>query len=376
MVANFLSVKETACAKKYKGVKFDSLSAFYHVPQNLELPYEHNHITILFNAIQPGRPQGVRYQYMLEEYDDDWSPVTKNSTAVFGHMHEGSYTFKVKAQSPDGVWSEPIEYTFRVMPPWYRTWWMYATYIILFLVGMRIFNKWRERSLRADKEKLEKTVAERTREIAEEKKKSDDLLLNILPEEVADELKERGATTAQQYDHVTVLFTDFVNFTTAGEHLGSQALVEELHNCFKAFDEIIDKYGIEKIKTIGDAYLAVCGLPTADDSHAEKIVQAAQEIRAFMLQRREQLGDKTFEVRIGIHSGSVVAGIVGVKKFAYDIWGDTVNTAARMEQNSIAGHINISQTTYVMVKDKFTCTYRGELEAKNKGKLKMYFVQA
>lgn len=211
--------------------------------------------------------------------------------------------------------------------------------------------------------------------LAKEKEKSESLLHNILPEEVAAELKIRGATTAHQFDNVTVLFTDFVNFTIAGERLGSQALVEELHNCFKAFDEIMEKYGIEKIKTIGDAYLAVCGLPTADEHHAEKVVQAAKEILEFTYQRRAQLGDKTFDIRIGIHSGEVVAGIVGVKKFAYDIWGDTVNTAARMEQNSEAGKINISQTTYELVQDKFNCIYRGELEAKNKGKLKMYFVE-
>lgn len=208
-----------------------------------------------------------------------------------------------------------------------------------------------------------------------EKEKSEELLYNILPEEVAYELKERGATTAQQFDHVTVLFTDFVNFTQAGEQMGSQALVEELHNCFEAFDGIMDKYGIEKIKTIGDAYLAVCGLPTTDERHAEKVVQAAQDIRGFMVDRYTQLGDKTFEVRIGVHSGEVVAGIVGVKKFAYDIWGDTVNTAARMESKSEAGKINISQSTYELVQDKFTCTYRGEIEAKGKGKLKMYFVE-
>lgn len=208
-----------------------------------------------------------------------------------------------------------------------------------------------------------------------EKEKSETLLNNILPEEIASELKQRGATTAQQYDNVTVLFTDFVNFTTSGERMGSQALVEELHNCFKAFDELLDKYNIEKIKTIGDAYLAVCGLPTADGRHAEKVVKAAQEIRTFMQQRREQLGDKTFEIRIGIHSGSVVAGIVGVKKFAYDIWGDTVNTAARMEQNSKPGKINISESTHKLVQDKFNCTFRGEIEAKGKGMLKMYFVE-
>jgi adenylate cyclase len=207
------------------------------------------------------------------------------------------------------------------------------------------------------------------------RKQSDELLLNILPEEVAAELKTTGGTTAKHYDNVTVLFTDFVDFTKASEKMTAQNLIDELHTCFKAFDAITSKYGIEKIKTIGDAYLAVCGLPTADGLHAEKVVSAAQDIKSFMLQRREQLGDKTFEVRIGIHSGEVVAGIVGVKKFAYDIWGDTVNTAARMEQKSEAGKINISQTTYELVKDRFACTYRGEIEAKNKGMMKMYFVE-
>lgn len=233
----------------------------------------------------------------------------------------------------------------------------------------------KKRILENQKAELEKEVAERTCEIIEEKKKSDDLLHNILPQEVASELKERGATTAHHFDHVTVLFTDFVDFTIAGERMGSEALVEELHSCFKVFDEIMSKYGIEKIKTIGDAYMAVCGLPKADGHHAEKVVAAAAEIRSFVEQRRAQLGDRTFDIRIGIHSGEVVAGIVGVKKFAYDIWGDTVNTAARMEQNSEPGKINISQTTYDLVKHKYTCTYRGELDAKNKGKLKMYFVE-
>lgn len=217
----------------------------------------------------------------------------------------------------------------------------------------------------------------RTNQLLEkEKQKSDDLLLNILPSEVADELKDRGATTARYFDSVTILFTDFVDFTSAGERMTSQQLVEELHTCFKAFDEIIDKYHIEKIKTIGDAYLAVCGLPMADTHHAENVVNAAKDIVAFMKARRQQLGDKTFEIRIGINSGNVVAGIVGVKKFAYDIWGDTVNTAARMEQNSQPGKINISENTWQLVKDKFYCIYRGELEAKHKGKLKMYFVES
>jgi len=218
-------------------------------------------------------------------------------------------------------------------------------------------------------------VFRNNKKLAAEKQKSEDLLHNILPEEVSDELKQRGATTAKEFDAVTVLFTDFVNFTTAGERMSPKELVEELHFCFKTFDQIIDKYAIEKIKTVGDAYLAVSGLPNAHPQHAQNIVKAAKEIRDFMLERRAVLGDKTFEIRIGIHSGPVVAGIVGVKKFAYDIWGDTVNTAARMEQSGEAGKINISETTHELVKDDFECVYRGEIDAKGKGKMKMYFVK-
>lgn len=212
-------------------------------------------------------------------------------------------------------------------------------------------------------------------ELKRERDRSEALLLNILPSEVAEELKEKGEAEAKLFDEVTVLFTDFKSFTTVSEKLTPQELVGELNECFKAFDEIIGKYNIEKIKTVGDAYLAAAGLPSPNQSHADDMIKAALEIRDFMVSRRKELGNRTFEMRVGIHSGSVVAGIVGVKKFAYDIWGDTVNTAARMEQNGVPGKVNISHTTYELVKDKFKCEYRGEIDAKNKGKLKMYFVE-
>jgi class 3 adenylate cyclase/Tfp pilus assembly protein PilF len=221
----------------------------------------------------------------------------------------------------------------------------------------------------------EREKAERARNRAEkEREKSDELLLNILPAEVAEELKTSGSSAARQFDNVTVLFTDFVNFTKTAERMSPQALIDELHTCFKAFDEITSRYNIEKIKTIGDAYLAVAGLPVADVAHAEHVVKAAIEINSFMTNRYKEVGDRTFRIHMGIHSGNVVAGIVGVKKFAYDIWGDTVNIAARMEENCEAGKINLSETTYEMVKDKFTCHYRGEIEAKNKGVMKMYYI--
>ncbi len=213
-------------------------------------------------------------------------------------------------------------------------------------------------------------------QLAIEKNKSEDLLLNILPAKVAEEIKQTGEARAQHFNQVTVLFTDFVDFTQAAEKLTPQQLVDELHVCFKEFDNIVSKYGIEKIKTVGDAYLAVCGLPEPDALHASKVVNAAIEICDFMKARKVQLGADIFEVRVGVHSGSVVAGIVGVKKIAYDIWGDTVNVASRMESGGEPGRINISGTTYQEIANdpQFKFEFRGKIPAKHKGEVEMYFV--
>lgn len=215
--------------------------------------------------------------------------------------------------------------------------------------------------------------------ISKARKRSDELLLNILPSEVADELKEKGRTEAKHFDEVTVMFTDFKGFTQISEKLSPTELVAELDLYFKAFDNIIGKYNIEKIKTIGDAYMCAGGLPVTNKTNANDMINAALEIQQFMVEHNSQRKNEkreVFEIRIGIHSGPVVAGIVGVKKFAYDIWGDTVNIASRMEQNSEAGKINISGYTYELVKDKFNCIYRGKIDAKNKGEIDMYFVDS
>lgn len=213
--------------------------------------------------------------------------------------------------------------------------------------------------------------------IAMEKKRSDDLLLNILPEETAEELKSKGSADAKQYDEVTVMFTDFKGFTTISERLTPAQLVEEIDTCFKAFDTIISRHHIEKIKTIGDSYMCAGGLPVSNSTHAKDVLLAALEINDYMqqhLEERRKDGKELFEIRIGIHTGPVVAGIVGIKKFAYDIWGDTVNIASRMESSGEAGKVNISGNTYVHVKEDFNCTYRGKVQAKNKGEIDMYFV--
>lgn len=220
-------------------------------------------------------------------------------------------------------------------------------------------------------------LSNKNRMIEEERRRSEELLLNILPLELANELKASGTAQARNYEQVTVLFTDFKDFTKISERLSPKQLVDEIDYCFRAFDDIVGKYNIEKIKTIGDAYLCAGGIPIASTHDPLKVVRAALEIQHFMEKikiDRSGTDKPYFEIRIGIHTGPLVAGVVGSKKFAYDIWGDTVNTAARMEQNSEPGKVNISEATFQLVKSHFTCTHRGKLYAKNKGEIDMYFV--
>ena len=227
-----------------------------------------------------------------------------------------------------------------------------------------------------DLAKAQKQVFERTKDLVEEKKKSDELLLNILPSETAEELKATGTAKAKNYQQVTVLFADFKGFTKISERLSPDKLVAELNYFFTAFDTIIQKYNIEKIKTIGDAYMCAGGLPVPNQTHPQDVVKAAIEMRNFTNNYKGSngLGEINYEIRIGIHTGPVVAGIVGLKKFAYDIWGDTVNIASRMETCSEPGKINISGATFNLIKDQFDCTYRGKINAKNKGEIDMYFI--
>lgn len=223
-------------------------------------------------------------------------------------------------------------------------------------------------------------VFKQRNKIAKEKKLSEELLHNILPEEVAAELKETGEAEAKLINDTTVLFTDFKGFTSISEKLSPKELVADIHSCFSEFDKIMEKYSIEKIKTIGDAYMAAGGLPEKSNSTVKDVIMAAFEIVDFIeknKQRSIEMDKEFFEIRVGIHTGPVVAGIVGVKKFQYDIWGDTVNTASRMESNGEIGKVNISQYTYDLIKEdpRFTFHHRGKITAKGKGEVDMYFVE-
>jgi class 3 adenylate cyclase len=225
---------------------------------------------------------------------------------------------------------------------------------------------------------LERKVEERTAEVQHQKHEIEKLLHNILPEEIADELRAYGKVAPKYYEMVTVMFTDFKGFTQIAEVLSPEQIIHELNHCFLKFDEIIEKYHLEKIKTIGDAYMCAGGIPTPTQTNPMDVVAAAVEIRQFMQQwktSKEQQGQQAWEIRIGIHTGALIAGVIGSKKFVYDVWGDTVNTASRMESSGEPSKINISGQTYELVKHIFQCTYRGKVQAKNKGEIDMFFVE-
>jgi adenylate cyclase len=212
--------------------------------------------------------------------------------------------------------------------------------------------------------------------IEEERHKSDRLLINILPEEIAQELKAEGHANPRYYDSVTVLFTDFVDFTQLSTQLTPEQLINELDECFLAFDEISERYGLEKIKTIGDAYMCAGGLPVPNNTHPIDAVEAALSMQRWLEYRNRQNPNAVFrEMRIGVHTGRVVAGVIGKNKFAYDIWGDAVNLASRLETLGEPGRVNISGATFEVVKQKFDCEYRGKKKVHNKGLVDMYFIR-
>jgi class 3 adenylate cyclase len=230
---------------------------------------------------------------------------------------------------------------------------------------------------------LEERVAGRTRELAEagealrqEKEQSEALLRNVLPDKIARRLKEHpGEVIVEDYAQVSVLFTDFKGFTQLAESATPERLIFELNEVFGRFDELAARHGMEKIKTIGDAYFAVGGLPERNGTHPCDAVALGLDIRDYIAERRARPGALPLQVRIGIHSGPVIAGIIGRSKFAYDLWGDTVNIASRMESSGEPGRVNVSEATYNLVKARFACTSRGALPVKGKGEVAMYFVE-
>jgi class 3 adenylate cyclase len=308
-------------------------------------------------------PLELRYKYLR------WKPYSKN------HFE----TLLLSSVDFVGVVLVLIGYTAKIQHwPGHQ----FLTYLgaVILLLGLLLWNQRFKREV-IQRKKAHDKIEEQYKIISEEREKSESLLHNILPREVAAELKAKGKSEAKDFDEVTVLFSDFQQFTQTAESLSAKELVKEINTCFKAFDEIMQKYGIEKIKTIGDAYMAAGGLHSPRTSEAHDVVLAGLEMQAYMEKRKlehEKKGRPAFSMRVGIHTGSVVAGIVGVKKFQYDIWGDTVNTASRMESHGVVGKVNLSSTTYEMIKEQqdFAFEKRETIEVKGKGEMEMWLVSS
>lgn len=345
------------------------------------LDHTENSLRFEFGAASYENETANMYQVYLENFDEGWSNWTLENKKDYTNIPGGEYTFRVRAKNIYGRISKESFYSLEILNPWYKTFWAYSLYILGFIFTIYSAVRLRSEKLKRDNVALEKLIAERTAEVERqkeqlksEKEKSDELLYNILPEEIAEELKVSGTTISKRFEEVSILFTDFKGFTNTMASMPAQKITSELNDIFRNFDDIVLKHNLEKIKTIGDAYMIAGGLPKENSEHAIKCILTGKEMLAYLQKRNDSSAIK-WQMRVGIHSGSVIAGVVGKHKFTYDIWGDTVNIASRMESSGEPGRINISAYTYDLVKDHFECEYRGKIDAKGKGDIDMYFVK-
>ncbi|MBN2632353.1 MAG: hypothetical protein JXR66_02280 [Bacteroidales bacterium] len=316
------------------------------------------------------------YQFYLDGYDGGWSVWHELGYKEYTNLPPGRYYFYVRYFMGRAT-GEVMIFHFRVLPLWYFS--PVAIILYITMASLILWFLFASQNLRFARTQhmLEQIINKRTEDLIAEKEKSDTLLANVLPKNTASEIMEKGKATKIKYNFVTVLFSDIQGFTKIAEETNPEVLIDELDKFFFYFDSVVERFGIEKIKTIGDAYMCAGGIPEKNRTNPVEVILAALEMQKYMIKLKESTdieGMKYWDIRIGIHTGTVVAGVVGQKKLSYDIWGDTVNTASRMESSGEAGKINISGTTYEFVKDFFICEHRGRMPVKYKGELDMYFV--
>jgi ligand-binding sensor domain-containing protein/class 3 adenylate cyclase len=370
--------------------QYGILTQHISATKEITLSHKQNNITIRFSALHFSNPENIQYKFIMEGNDEAFSYLNGVHEAHYTNLSPGTYTFKVYGRNSDGVWSEkPATLVIHITPPFWATWWFRTIAVVLLLLLGFGFNQARIWRIKRSRLHLAKEVRERTREvilqkeqieeqkalIETEKNKVEKLLLNILPEETAEELKSKGKASARSYRQVTIMFTDFVGFTKIAETMRPADLVTKLDSYFIAFDDIVAKYNIEKIKTIGDAYMCAAGVPIRSKSNPIDTTLAALHIQRYMKEQHENEPGQHWELRIGINTGEIIAGVVGTKRFAYDIWGNAVNVAQRMEMSSEAFKVNVSGATFQEIEPYFEFTYRGKVAAKNKGEVDMYYVE-
>ena len=342
----------------------------------LELSHKDRFFTFDYALADFTDPRANLYRHRMEGLEEEWSVPVAEPRTQYSNLQPGNYVFRVQA-SPGGEYWNATE--LRVPVRVEQAFWKKRRFIVGMAVLLTLLvyavQQFRLRQIRHNERQLEAEVQQRTRDLAAAKEQSDRLLLNILPESVAEELKTHGKASARRHERVSVLFCDFVGFSAIANQLSPEALVDTIDAYFRGFDAIVTRHQLTKIKTIGDAYMCASGMFRDDDRTAHRLVEAALEMQQFVAEKSREFGERAFTLRVGIHTGPVVAGVVGTQKFAYDIWGDTVNLAARMEQNGAAGRVNVSQTTYELVRNEFQGIKRGKIAVKNLGAVEMWFVQ-
>ncbi len=354
----------------YNGANNDFLNDTSYV----EFKYKYNDFHFDFAAPNFISGSGLQYKYFLEGFDKEWSEWQTTTSINYTNLSEGVYTFRVKAKDLYNNMSQEAKFHFHINPPIYRTWYAFVIYFIFVALFVIMLVRWREYLFAQEKLKLEKTIAEKTEEIVIQKERAEQLVANILPPDTARELQNKGKASRKMYKMVTVLFSDVQGFTKIVEHMNPEKLLDELDKFFYNFDNVIESLNIEKIKTIGDAYMCAGGIPKKNKTNPIDVVMAGIIMQQHM-KKLQQESENEWDIRIGIHTGPVIAGVVGSKKLSYDIWGDTVNVASRMESSGEIGEINISETTYELVKNFFVCEPRGKIPVKYKGDINMYFVR-
>lgn len=341
--------------------------------EQMVLSYQSNDIEIHLAGMDYQSVPEPLFRYRLHPDQKTWGSWNSNRKIILRDLKQGKYRFMAQSKDLFGRISDPVELSFIIKPPFYRTGYAYVIYVLLLLIGLFLFRKWRLLSYQRAESRISLGMQNKLDDLALEKEKSDKLMADLLPEKTAEQLKSRGRSKWDKYERATVLFSDIQGFTRIAEEMNPELLIDELDKFFFHFDSVVDKYNIEKIKTIGDAYMAAGGIPEKNSTNPVEVVLAALEMQAYMQQLKSTRAE-IWDLRIGIHTGPVIAGVIGHKKVSYDIWGDTVNTASRMESSGIPGKVNISGITYEMVKDYFMCEYRGKLPVKYKGNIDMYFV--
>jgi len=345
------------------------------IPSSINLKYG-GLLKISINTINSFDWSDLTYSVRLDGLNNSWSKWSTDRTYSYNDLRPRKYTFKAKVRDLSGLESPELLFSINLTPDFFQTNVAFVLLLILAILAVYSIYKWRDYNHALERFKLESIINKRTDELVREKEKTDNLLARVLPPDTAAELKETGKVSTQKFNVVTVLFSDIQGFTKITDDLNPENLIDQLDKFFLYFDSVVEKYKIEKIKTIGDAYMCAGGIPQKNRTNPIEVVLAALEMMHFMkvINQEHNPGQDLWDLRIGIDTGPVIAGVVGRNKLSYDIWGTTVNTASRMESSGEVGKINISGNTFILVQDYFLCTYRGRMPIKNKGDIEMYFV--